>query len=114
MMSMYELKFDGITDVINHVINAQKLDDIKKIVRQNLSDMARFSARVVPVKTGFLKRSLTTQITDNGLTGIANYYANYSPYQEYGTRWISGKFYMKRGFDNVASKFIDEIERVMK
>lgn len=111
---MYELKFDGITDVINHVINAQKLDDIKKIVRQNLSDMARFSARVVPVKTGFLKRSLTTQITDNGLTGIANYYADYSPYQEYGTRWISGKFYMKRGFDNVASKFIDEIERVMK
>ncbi len=111
---MYEIKFDGITDVMNHLVKAEKLDDVKQIVRKHLSEMARFSARVVPVKTGFLKRSLTTQIIDNGLTGVATYYADYSPYQEYGTRWISGKFYLKRGFDKVASDFINDIERVMK
>lgn len=111
---MYEIKFEGITDVINHVVNAQKLDDIKKIVRTHLASMSRFSARVVPVKTGFLKRSLTTQITDGGLTGIATYYADYAPYQEYGTRWISGKFYLKRGFDSIVSDFMSDIEKVMK
>lgn len=111
---MYELRFDGITDVINHVINAQKLDDIKKIVRQYIAEMSRISARTVPVKTGFLKRSLVVEIRDNGMTGVLNYYAEYAPYQEYGTRWISGKFYLKRGFDGVVSNFINDIERVMK
>lgn len=111
---MYEIKFEGITEVIDHTIDAQKLDDIKQIVVKHLTEMARFSAIVAPYKTGFLKRSLITQIVNDGLTGIANYYAEYAPYQEYGTRWISGKFYLKRGFDRVMSNFISDIERVMK
>lgn len=111
---MYSLEFKGVTELQRTIATAQKLDDVKKLIRQHTANMARITSRLAPVKTGFMKRSLVTSIVDGGLTGIAEFYAEYTPYQEWGTRWMPGKFFLKRGFETASNEFISDMQRLVK
>lgn len=109
---MYQLEFKGLKELVKAIELASDLDPVKRLTKMHISRMARFSNQLAPIKTGFLKRSLLTDITDNGLTGILNFYAEYAPYQEYGTRYIAGKFFLKQAFDLEADLYIASLERM--
>lgn len=111
---MYSIQFKGVSELQQTLLLAQNLNDVKRIVRQHTSNMSRIASRSAPVKTGFMKRSLVTSIADGGLTGIAEFYAEYTPYQEWGTRWMPGKFFLKRGFETASREFIADMQRLVK
>lgn len=111
-LRMYSLSFKGLGDLQDAIVLASDLKPVKELTQTHLARMARFSNQLAPHKTGFLKRSLTTSIADEGLTGILDYYAEYAPYQEYGTRYIPGKFFLKRAFDIESSLYLSNVERM--
>lgn len=111
-MADYEFVITGLDDLIDSVTEAKKLDDVKDSVKKHTANMARYALMNVPVKTGFLKRSEMIALEEAGLAGRVSFYADYGPYQEYGTRWIYGKFFLKKAYDRASQEFIIDLERM--
>lgn len=63
-------------------------------------------AEETPVRSGYLKRSETPSIKDDGMTGEVEAMADYSAYVEYGTRYMYGRFYMKKGIQQQLKDFL--------
>ncbi|MBA5254917.1 HK97-gp10 family putative phage morphogenesis protein [Enterococcus hirae] len=110
----YRVEISGLDDLIEAIEEAKKLDDVKAIVKNDTAYMANRIAEETPVKTGYLKRSEITSIRDNGMTGEVEAVADYSAYVEYGTRYMYGRFYMKRGHAAAAKRFLDNMEALVK
>lgn len=110
----YDFTLSGLPDLIQAIEQSKDLTDVKEAVKYHTANMARYALRNVPVKTGFLKRSEMLAIEEAGLAGRVSFYAEYAPYQEYGTRWIYGKFFLKKAFDQANKEFIVDLERMFK
>lgn len=76
--------------------------------------MANKIAKETPVESGYLKRSEINFIRDNGMTGEVEAVADYSAYVEYGTRYMYGRFYMKKGHAAAAKRFLDNMEALVR
>lgn len=113
-MNDYSLSINGLEELLSTVENVSKLDDVKSIVKNDTAYMANQIARETPVKSGHLKRSETTAIKDGGFTGEVTANTNYAAYVEYGTRYMYGRFYMKKGLLSASKKFIDDMEALVK
>ena len=50
----------------------------------------------------------------DGMTGEGEAMADYSAYVEYGTRYMYGRFYMKKGHTAAAKRFLDNMEALVK
>lgn len=113
-MADYDISFIGIDDLQHSLKAGQDLNDVKEVVKEDTAYMHREIARETPVDTTFLRRSENISIEDNGLTGRVTATADYASYQEYGTRFIYGKFYMKKGNQKAGEKFLKDMEELMK
>lgn len=101
----YRVDISGLDDLIEAIEEAKKLDD--KRGRQNdTAYMANQIAEETPVRSGYLKRSETPSIKDDGMTGEVEAMADYSAYVEYGTRYMYGRFYMKKGIQQQLKDFL--------
>lgn len=110
----YRVDISGIDDLIETIEEAKKMDDVKAIVKNDTAYMANRIAKETPVKSGYLKRSETPSIKDDGMTGEVEAMADYSPYVEYGTRYMYGRFYMKKGHATAAKRFINDMEALVR
>lgn len=110
----YRVDISGLDGLIEAIEEAKKLDDVKEVVKNDTAYMANQIAEVTPVDTGHLKRSELTSIKDKGMTGEVEAMADYSAYVEYGTRYMYGRFYMKKGHAVAAKRFIDNLEALVK
>ncbi len=110
----YRVNISGLDDLIGAIGEAKKLDDVKAIVKNDTAYMANQIAEVTPVDTGHLKRSELTSIKDKGMTGEVEAVADYSAYVEYGTRYMYGRFYMKKGHAAAVKKFLNDMEALVK
>ena len=80
---MIEIKSKGnLADRLNKLAN---LADVQNAVRLNTTEMHQKASRRVRVDSGHLKRSLTIEFLDNGLTGRVYTDVEYGIYVEYGT-----------------------------
>lgn len=113
-MADYDISFIGLEDLERSLKAGQDLNGVKEIVKEDTAYMQREVAKETPVDTGFLKRSENISIEDGGMTGRVTATADYAVYQEYGTRFIYGKFYMKKGSQKAGDKFLKDMEALMK
>ena len=90
------------------------LSDVKRVVKTNTAEMNRIAQRNAPVDTGFLRRMITMSLTNSGFTGKSIAGAEYSPYPEYGTRFMSAQPFMGPAFRMQKAKFKSDLERLMK
>lgn len=108
------MKISG-TDALMKALNKRAdLQDIKNAVRMNTSKFQNEAMRKAPVDTGNLKRSITIDILDGGYTGKITATADYSIYQEYGTRFMSAQPFMRPSLSIVEPQFRKDLERLMK
>ncbi|HFU6522521.1 TPA: HK97 gp10 family phage protein [Enterococcus hirae] len=110
----YRVEISGLDDLIEAIEEAKKLDDVKAIVKNDTAYMANRIAEETPVKSGYLKRTEVPFIKDDGMTGEVRAFADYAPYVEYGTRYMYGRFYMKKGHAAAAKRFLNDMEALVK
>lgn len=67
-----------------------------------------------PVDTGYLRRSINMNLLEAGLTGIVGPTADYAPYVEYGTRFMSAQPYVRPAFNYQKVKFMAEMKALVK
>jgi HK97 gp10 family phage protein len=104
----------GIKELEAKLKRNATLNDVKKIVKKNGTELNRNAAKKAPVDTGFLRRSIIFELSDGGFTARSIAQAHYAPYLEYGTRFMSAQPFMYPSYLYQKVKFLAELERLMR
>lgn len=111
-MSNFEL--NGSQALIKALRKKASLNDVKKIIKVNGSEMQRDIQRRAAVDTGTLKRSVTLSIEDDGLTARVYSTVEYAPYLEYGTRFMAAQPFFRPVFLTQKVRFMKDLSRIIK
>lgn len=65
-------------------------------------------------QTGTTKRSIALEITDAGLTAAVEPGTEYSPYLEYGTRFMDAQPFVKPAYEAQKAQFKEDMQRLVK
>lgn len=90
------------------------LSDVKHIVKSNTVNMNSKMQNLAPVDTGYMKRTITSELTDGGLTGTTQPHTDYAGYVEYGTRFQVEQPFVRPAFEEQKKVFINDLNRIMK
>lgn len=102
----------GMNALIAKLDRILKHSEVKKIVRKNTLELQREAAKNAPVDTGFLRRSIETEITD--LKGRSYARADYAAYVELGTRYQAAQPFMGPAYHLQKTKFINDLRGLVK
>lgn len=108
------IKLKGADALIGKLKRNADLSDVKNVVKLNTSEMQRKSQRFAPVDTGTLKRNIKQSTEDSGFTGKVTSTSEYAAYQEYGTRYQSGKPHIRPAYNQQKVQFKKDMNRLMK
>lgn len=89
------------------------IEQAGKVVKNNTERLKASAKAKAPVDTGFLKNHITSSYPDR-LEGHVKSEAAYSGYQEYGTRFQTGKPFMRPALKTVEPKFKQDMTDVLK
>src|SRR5690625_674089 len=109
---MIEIRSSGnLAKRLNELAN---LKDVQNAVRVNTTEMHRKASRRVPVDTGHLRRSLTIDFSDGGLTERVSTDVEYSMYVEFGTRFQSAQPFFRPILYEQREQFAKDMSRLLK
>lgn len=108
------IKISGVNELRQALKRNADMEAVKRVVSLNGSELQRKAQRNAPVDTGTLKRGIGLELSDGGLTATAAASAEYSPYLEYGTRFMEAQPYMKPAFNEQKEKFRQDMNRLTK
>lgn len=94
------------------------MEDVKVIVATNGNRLTRYMkeqtthAYVKGFSTGDTASSINKETRDDGLTVAVGSTMNYSPYVEYGTRYMQAEPILDPSLERVRPQFISDLDRV--
>lgn len=115
---MAEIKVTGLKELEKALKDNVTLDDVKRVVRhhgsqlqQNMQGKADFKKGY---QTGQTKRSIGLEIKDSGFTAEVGPETEYSPYLEYGTRYMEAQPFIKPAHDEQKEKFKRDMQKLVR
>ena len=94
------------------------LDDVKKVVKHNGSELQRKMQQNADFakgyQTGTTKRSIGLELQDGGFTAKVAPETEYSPYLEYGTRFMEAQPFVKPALEEQEKQFKSDLEKLMR
>lgn len=94
------------------------MNDVKTLVRKHGTQMnrnARDNADFTKgYATGTTKRSIHLEFEDDGMTVISEPTTEYSPYLEYGTRFMDAQKFMSPAFNEQKPKFKNDLKKLVR
>lgn len=115
---MASLKIEGLDKLEKALKKNVTMDDVKRVVRHNGSQLhekmqsnADFTRGY---QTGTTKRSIGLEIKDGGFSAEVGPETEYSPYLEYGTRFMSSQPFIKPSLDAQKKKFNSDMQKLVR
>lgn len=114
------IKVTGIEALVGELKDNVTLNDVKQVVRKRGADLTRQmkaqtkKSYVKGYSTGDTAGSINLRIENSGLTAVVKTGTNYSPYVEYGTRFMAPEPIVQPSLDVIGPKFISDLERLKK
>lgn len=115
---MASIKITGVKELQKQLKKNVNLDDVKKVVRQNgselqqkMQDKAEFTKGY---QTGETKRSITLEMQNSDLTAEVQPTTEYSPYLEFGTRFMSAQPFVRPAFEEQLTQFKSDMQKLVK
>lgn len=115
---MPRLEIKGLDKLERSLKENVTMNDVKRVVRNNGSQMqqkmqanADFSKGY---QTGTTKLSIGLEIKDGGFTAEVEPGTHYSPYLEYGTRFMSAQPFVKPAYDAQKGKFKSDMQKLVR
>lgn len=109
-----QLEYKGIDSLVAHLQTAAKMEVVKAVIKSNTAEMNEKMQRGAPVDTGYLRRSINMKLIDGGYAGVVGPTANYAPYLEYGTRYMSARPFVRPAFNYQKVKFMAEMKALVR
>lgn len=114
---MASFRLEGLDALINEVNRLAQPEHIKNVVRTNgaMLDRTMKSNAVFRMgyATGETQRSISLDMTDGGFSAEVGPHTDYSPYLEYGTRYMASQPFVKKSLDQVAPNFKSDLEKLI-
>lgn len=115
---MAKIKIDGLDKLEKKLKANVTLNDVKRVVKQNGSELQRRMQSKADFKkgyqTGTTKRSIGLEIQDGGLTAESGPETEYSPYVEYGTRFMEAQPFVRPALEEQAQQFKRDLEKLVR
>ena len=115
---MASVKIEGLEALEKKLKANATLNDVKRVVRQNGSELQRkIQGNADFTKgyaTGTTKRSVGLEIKDGGFTAESGPETEYAPYLEYGTRFMDAQPFVRPALDEQARKFKSDLQKLVK
>ena len=115
---MPKISIVGADELVLRLKTNAKMDDVKRIVRHNGSQLQRKMQQNADFTrgyaTGTTKRSIYLLVEDMGLTAVVEPTTEYSPYLEYGTRFMSAQPFVKPAFNEQKEKFKSDMSKLTR
>jgi len=111
-MADFEIK--GISKLEMALKRRMNLDPVKDVIKRHSAEMETKMKRKAAVDTGFMRRSIKTNIEDSGFTSRTKPTAEYSSYVEYGTRYNNAQPFVRPAYYEQRNKFIKDMKDLMK
>lgn len=108
------LKIKGAKALKKQLTEDAELKLVKRLIQYHTGQLNTKALEKAPVDTGFLKRSLTVAMEDDGMTGRVKATADYAGYVEKGTRFMAAKPYLEPSLNEVKPGFLDDLKRMRK
>lgn len=115
---MAGIKVDGLDKLQKALKEKVTLDDVKRVVQHNgsqlhrkMQDKADFTRGYA---TGTTKRSIGLEIKESGFAAEVAPTTEYSPYLEYGTRFMDAQPFVKPALDEQKAKFKSDMQKLVK
>lgn len=115
---MPKLKVDGLEKLEKALKQNVTMDDVKRVVRHNGSQMQQKMQDNADFKKGYqtgqTKRSIGLEIKDSGFTAEVEPTTDYSPYLEYGTRFMEAQPFVKPAYSVQKEKFKRDMQKLVR
>jgi HK97 gp10 family phage protein len=115
---MPKIKLDGLDELQKALKDNVTMDDVKRVVRQNGSQLQRNTQKNADFtkgyQTGQTKRSIGLEITDGGFAAEVEPTTDHSPYVEYGTRFMEAQPFVGPAFNEQKEKFKRDMQRLTR
>lgn len=115
---MPKLEIKGLDKLEKSLKKNVTLSDVKKVVRQHGSQLQKQMQANADFKkgyqTGTTKRSIGLEITDGGFTAEVEPTTEYSPYLEYGTRFMDAQPFVKPAYNTQKAKFKRDMNKLAR
>ena len=112
------IKVVGGVQLLAKLKNNVTLGDVKRIVNKHGEQLQRNMQRKADFKkgyqTGTTKRSIGLEIKDAGLTADVAPETDYSPYVEYGTRYMEAQPFVRPAYEEQKAKFKSDMQKLVK
>jgi HK97 gp10 family phage protein len=115
---MAGIKVEGLEQLMKALKDNVTMDDVKRVVRNNgsqlqdkMQDKADFKKGY---QTGTTKDSIGLEIKDGGFTSEVGPETEYSPYLEYGTRYMDAQPFVKPAYEVQEKKFKSDMKKLVK
>jgi HK97 gp10 family phage protein len=115
---MAKIKIDGLEELEKKLKANATLDDVRRVVRQNGSELQRKMQDKADFTkgyaTGTTKRSIGLEIKDSGFTAEVAPGTEYSPYLEYGTRFMEAQPFVRPALEEQATQFKNDLQKLVR
>lgn len=115
---MPKIKVEGLKELQKALKDKMTLDDVKAVVEQNGTELHEKTQSNADFKkgyqTGATKDSIGLAITDAGLSAEVEPTTEYSPYLEYGTRFMEAQPFVRPAFEEQKKQFQKDMQRLVK
>lgn len=115
---MAKIKVEGLDDLQKALKDRLNLDDVRRVVKQNGSELQQKIQRNADFKMGYqtgeTKRSVGLEIKDSGLTAESGPKTEYSPYLEFGTRFMDAQPFVKPAYEEQVKQFKADMQKLTK
>lgn len=115
---MPKIKLEGLDKLQKALKENVTMDDVKRVVRQNGSQLQRKTQNNADFtkgyQTGQTKRSIGLEITDGGFAAEVEPTTEHSPYLEYGTRFMEAQPFVGPAFNEQKEQFKRDMQRLTR
>lgn len=115
---MAKIHIEGLDKLQKALKENVTLDDVKRVVNHHGGQLENNMQRKADFKkgyqTGTTKRSIGLTITDAGLTAEVQPTTEYSPYLEYGTRFMEAQPFVRPAWDEQKQKFKRDMQKLVR
>lgn len=115
---MPKIQVKGLDKLQKKLKENVTLDDVKRVVRHHGADLQDRMQDKADFKKGYqtgeTKRSIDLEIKDDGFTADVGPGTDYSPYVEYGTRFMDAQPFVKPAYEEQKELFKRDLRRLMR
>lgn len=113
-----KIKVTGIDELLDKLKPNVRIEDMKRVVKRNGAEMQKKMQSNADFKkgyqTGTTKRSIGLEIKNGGLTAEAGAETEYSPYLEFGTRFMEAQPFIKPAYEEQAKQFQKDMQKLVR